>query len=251
MHPLNIFFDKVFVISIKRNQQRLDLFIKNNPDLDMEIFQGIDGTLLETGIKNVCDFPSSFFTDNNLMFEKCQVWNKGQLGCAMSNLLVQKEILKRKLQKVLVLEDDALLLGNQISYFKEAIKELPENWDLFYLGFNAISKWSEHPLKRVFLRIKYLVKPTSTNGMESNNRHKRFLSSSFSKHLNLPGIYTGTHAYALSYEGAKKIVALDTPLQHGFDTTLMYANYNGLVNGFSLRKPLFIPNSRFSTSLVN
>ena len=87
--------------------------------------------------------------------------------------------------------------------------------------------------------------------MSSRGLGKHFLTSSFSKRLNKPGLYTGTHAYALSYEGAKKIVAIDTPLRYGFDTTFMYANYNRLINSFSLKKPLFIPNGKFDSSLVN
>ena len=250
-HPLNVFFDKVFVISIHRNHQRLEMFLKSNPDLEIEIFPGIDGKELFPSIEYVCNFPMNFFVDNQLLYDRCQIWNKGQLGCAISNLMVQKEIIKRKLPKVLVLEDDAFLLINQMPHFIEATKELPDNWDLFYLGFNPISQWSEHPFKRMLLRIKYFVKPTSSNGMNSNKGQKRFLSSSFSENLNIPGIYTGTHAYALSYQGAKKIIAVDTPLQYGFDATLMHVNYNKLINSYSLKKSLFIPNQKFSTSLIN
>ena len=137
-HPLNVFFDKIFVITIKRNNERLEMFVKGNPDLEIEIFPGIDGTELFPSIKYVCNFPVNFFIENKLLYDRCQIWNKGQLGCAMSNLKIQKEIVDRKLQKVLVLEDDAFLVTNQIAYFNKAVKELPPDWDLFYLGFNAL-----------------------------------------------------------------------------------------------------------------
>ncbi len=250
-NPLNNYFDKIFLISIKRNQERLDTFLKNNPDLEVEVIQGIDGQALYPSLENVWYFPQSFFIEYQLDYDHCKQWNKGQLGCAMSNLLVQKEILKRKLQKVLILEDDAKLLSLNITMFDKAIKELPLDWDLFYLGYNSPTKWAEHKLSRLFVKLKHLIKPVFTENMSSRTITKRYFSSSYSRYLKIAGVYAGTHAYGLSYEGAKKIVTLDTPLKHGFDTTLMYANYNKLIKGFALKRPLFIPNPKFETTLVN
>lgn len=250
-HPLNVFFDKVFIISIKRNQQRLETFIETNSDLDVEIILGIDGKELYPTIEYVSNFPMSFFEENQLSPDRCKCLNKSQLGCAMSNLLVQKEIVKRNLKNALILEDDAFLLSKELLVFQRAVLELPPGWELFYLGFNAPSKWAAHPLTRILLKIKYFIKPALISGMSSANLQKRFFLSSFSKHINLPGIYVGSHAYALSNDGAKKIIFIDTPLQYGFDTTLMHASYHKLINSYSLKKPLFIPNPIFETSLIN
>lgn len=40
----------------------------------------------------------------------------------------------------------------------------------------------------------------------------------------MSGVYTGTHAYALSYEKAKKLVAINTHIQYGFDARMMQGN---------------------------
>ncbi len=251
IHPLNKYFDKIFLISIKRNSSRLLNFSSKYPTIEFEIFPGVDGKELFPSIEFIKDFPIDFFKTNNLSFDRCKVWNKGQLGCAMSNYLVQQEIVKRKLNKVLILEDDALLLENMLDYFQSAILELPEYWDLFYLGFNPLSKWSENSFTRFLLKLKHFIRPTITEGLSSGNLCKRYFPSSFSTKLNKPGLYGGTHAYALTYEGALKILDIDTPLKFGFDTTLMYANYNMLLKSISLKKPLFVPNPIFDTSLVN
>ncbi|MBY0476818.1 MAG: glycosyltransferase family 25 protein [Chitinophagaceae bacterium] len=250
-HPLNTFFDKVFIISIKRNEQRLQSFLQQNPDLKVEIFDGVDGRMLFPEIDQVFKFPLYFFEQNKLSYERCKRWNKGQLGCAMSNLFLQKKIVSEQIGKALIMEDDAFIKTESLLFFQKALLELPKDWDLFYMGYNPPSRWSENLFTRQLLRIKHFIKPAFSEGLSSGALGKRYFSESFSSHLNKPGIYGGTHGYALSYEGAKKILTIDTPLQFGFDTTLMYANYHKLLNSYSLKKPLIIPNSDFVTSLIN
>ena len=64
VHELNCFFDKIFIISIKRNSKRLELFLKENPLLNVEIYTGVDGHKLYPQIKYVHHFPQSFFKEN-------------------------------------------------------------------------------------------------------------------------------------------------------------------------------------------
>jgi glycosyl transferase family 25 len=248
---LNEYFDKIYVISIKRNSERLNEFLRKYPDLKVEVFQGIDGKDLFPKLEHVSMFPKIFFSENKLNYDRSKFWNKSQLGCSMSHLLLQKKIVEEKLNKVLILEDDALIIKDRIAYFQSAILELPKNWELFYVGYNPISRWSENKFTRMLLKIKHLIKPTNTDGLSSRDRNKHFFSKSYSKNLNIPGFYGGAHAYALSYEGVKKIVELDTPLSHGADTTLMYANFHKLINSYSIKKTFFVTNSSFKTSLIN
>jgi GR25 family glycosyltransferase involved in LPS biosynthesis len=166
-------------------------------------------------------------------------------------LSVQKLIIEKKLNRVLILEDDAYIIEHQLPLFKYAIAQLPQDWDLFYLGFNPISRWSENRFTRIAVKIKHFFKPSITEGLSSSSFNKQFFPQSYSKNLNIPGVYGGTHAYALSHEGAKKIVELDTPLKHGFDTTLMFANYHKLIKSFSLKKQLIIPNPIYPSTLIN
>lgn len=251
MHPLNAFFDKIFIISIRRNRSRLESFLAKNCHLEVEVFNGVDGKELFPKLPYVGQFPITFFHENQLSYQRCSCLNKGQLGCAISNLLVQKTIVEKQIKKALILEDDAYLLSHRLKIFDLALHELPPDWELFYLGYTSISKWSEQPLLRFILRMKHFLKPSFVEDLSTGSLNKRVFSSNYSKTLRIPGIYTGTHAYALSLEGARKIVMLDTPLQYGFDTTLFRANYHKLINAFAMKKPLFIPDANFETSLIN
>jgi glycosyl transferase family 25 len=251
-HPLNDFFDRVFVISIKRNYDRIELFKKLHPQLHFEIFDGIDGKELFPELEFVSQFPKDFFEIHNLQYERCKNWNKGQLGCAMSNLFIQKKIIADCIPKALILEDDALIIDENITCFQSSLKELPLDWELFYLGYNDFSRVMEYNwFIQQSIKIKYLLKAVKIEGKSSRTFSKRFFSKSFTKSLNIPGILGGTHAYAITIVGAKKIVKLDSPLKYGFDTTLMHANYHKIIRSFSLKERLIIPNENFETSLTN
>jgi glycosyl transferase, family 25 len=59
----------------------------------------------------------------------------GALGCALSHCAILKKCLSQGLDNVLVLEDDVYIRPDAQEVLNLAIKELPKNWDLFYLGF--------------------------------------------------------------------------------------------------------------------
>jgi GR25 family glycosyltransferase involved in LPS biosynthesis len=251
MHILNEFFDKIFVISIPRNRDRLKSFLESFDGVDVEIFEGIDGKNLFPELEATYFFPDSFYSDFNVNPSRGKMWNKGQLGCALSNLAVQKAIIDRKILKALILEDDSILLKNRIPFFQKSLYELPIDWELFYLGYNPLSKYSSKKLSRLLLKFKYWLNPRVLEGKSSGKKGKSFFAKGYSKNLVIPGMYYGTHAYALTYEGARKIVEIDTPLSYGFDTTLMHACYHRLVKAYALKTPIIIPNNNYETSLIN
>jgi glycosyl transferase family 25 len=239
MHILNRIFDKIYVISIPRNKQRLDDFYKRTQGIEIELFTGVDGKRFFPEFVHITEFPQPFFKEHNLVYDEVRIFNKGQLGCAMSHINIQREIIRLKLKKVLILEDDTFILSGQLKYFEEALRELPDDWELFYLGYTNVSRWVNNPLSKILLEMKYKLKPAFLDNYRSDEKGKMFLPKSFSKHLFTPGIYTGTHAYAISGSGAQKIVDYSSPIKYLSDMALMYGCYNKIVKGFALKKPLF------------
>jgi GR25 family glycosyltransferase involved in LPS biosynthesis len=246
---LNILFDKVFIITIERNSSRLETFIKQNKDLEIEIFKGIDGKKLFPELEFVHQFPDAFFKENSLNYEVCKSWNKSQLGCAMSNRHVQKEIVKRGLTNALILEDDAHILSDIEMVLTKATQELPTNWDLLYLGYNPISRWAEYSYLKYFVILKHFLFPRIFENLVTNKKGKNIFPKSYSRNLNIPGIYIGTHAYAVSLVGVKKLLEIDNPLRYGADRLLMYSNFHKKINAYSTKKSLINQNSLFSSSI--
>ena len=179
IHPLNQYFDQIFVISIDRNKKRLESFLRQNSGMSVEVFQGFDGKQIYPEIESISQFPSSFFIKHNLNFDRTIYWNKSQLGCAMSHYYLQKEIVKRKLLKTLILEDDSIIIKENIQPFVESCNEIPESWELFYLGYNPVSRWSENIFTRQLLRFKHFVFPVSPEVLKSGSLTNRFFQFHF------------------------------------------------------------------------
>lgn len=61
----------------------------------------------------------------------------GRIGCLKSHIEILKLAKKNKYKNVLVFEDDIkILVDNFSDITKTAFEQLPEKWDLFYLGAN-------------------------------------------------------------------------------------------------------------------
>ena len=55
----------------------------------------------------------------------------GEIGCALSHL----HIWKNMSSPLLVFEDDIILTNNFEKRLEKALSSLPEDWDIFYLGY--------------------------------------------------------------------------------------------------------------------
>ena len=119
MMYLNDFFDRIYLINLDRrvdrmNNVRLEL-LRNN--IEYERVSAIDGTLI-----------------TDLEFKPYQyVFNhKAEMALAHTLIKVFAEALVAGYEKILVLEDDVEF--EQLDLFGAAVTDLPEDFDLFYLG---------------------------------------------------------------------------------------------------------------------
>ena len=117
---------------------------------------------------------------------------KGAIGCAMSHKMIWEEVAKTKADLVLVLEDDAVILPNFTSKISAIISELPEEWDILYLGSG------QHTMEK---RI--------------------------SPHLAQPSRIYGLFGYAINWRGAQRLLKQGFPLRYQIDTEL-WLHFNSL-----------------------
>jgi len=130
----NIFFDKIFIINLKKDNlkklnilKQLDFYKINN----FEFIDAIDGTNIEY---------KDFFTNTELITKWEQIHKKkhinkpGELGCLLSHLHILKIAKERRYTKWLHLEDDVLFHKDFDKLFNNMLSEVPSNWDLLYLG---------------------------------------------------------------------------------------------------------------------
>lgn len=75
----------------------------------------------------------------------------GQAGCTLSHFSVLKNSIDNNISNYLVLEDDfEIELSKEELFIKlnNSLKELPENWDLLYLGGNLTNEYGKFPIQK-------------------------------------------------------------------------------------------------------
>tara|TARA_R110001592_G_scaffold153364_1_gene381756 strand:+ start:228 stop:899 length:672 start_codon:yes stop_codon:yes gene_type:complete len=126
---VNDFFNQVYLINLKRRPDKLkvcqQLFAKLN--IKYKISEAIDFC---DGIPE--DYPVK-------PIEGSFLWDRapGAWGCYVSHLEIIKDAKKNNYDKILILEDDVAIDDNFLSLFSQKVKDLPQDWKLFYLGASA------------------------------------------------------------------------------------------------------------------
>lgn len=99
-----------FLINLKRRDDRLKLI---NLPFNYKIFEATDGK-----VKYV-DYPKN---------------EQGFMGCLDSHRRLFSFAKENDINTIMILEDDVIVCDDFIIKLKKVMSELPDNWDLLYLG---------------------------------------------------------------------------------------------------------------------
>ncbi len=126
-----------------------------------------------------------------------------QIGCALSHLKVWKTFLATDEPTAMICEDDVVFKqGNTYALLEQAESQIPEDFDLLYLGCNECDyDTSKHTWWGTFLH-------TMANGGKS-------VQKQISENIYVPHIALGTHCYVISRSGAAKMCGM---LAKGLDS---------------------------------
>jgi len=116
---LDQFFDRIYLISLKRRPDRLEKFFAGiAPHVEdinnVVLIEAVDGPAQRPDLGS----------------------EAGKWGCTASHRKILNAILEGQDEKVLILEDDCEFFEDFEHKFLSAVNELPKNWDMFYLGGN-------------------------------------------------------------------------------------------------------------------
>lgn len=233
------YFDKILVVSVPRFTDRHYRVEKRLEGLPFDFFWGADklNMDLDTAKKD-----GTYDEGKAMQLERLnQPLSLGELACALSHRNVYEAMIKNGWKKILILEDDAWPLCNNLSLLPEALGELPDQWDLVYLGYLKHEQvTAKLKIKQVFYKILSsfgLMKWSYT--MVSN-----LLPKHYSFHLKKAGFHDCTHAYAITLEGAKKLLKAQTPVVYRADDLLSYTILKGNFTAF-VTEPKFIDQESF------
>ena len=89
---------------------------------------------------------------------------RGHTGCTLSHLALLKQV--KHEGQFMIIEDDIKVLKNGYDIAQDAFKELPDDWDLFYLGTTL-----NEPLVRYSNNLFRLKNAQATHAIMYNNQN--------------------------------------------------------------------------------
>jgi len=241
---LQNYFDKILVVSVPRFTARHESIKKNLEGLSFEFFWGADKLQLnydEARTDGTYDEQQAI-----KLQRQGKALNLGEIACSLSHRNLYAAMISNGWKKVLILEDDVLPLIENMQALPAALQELPENWELVYLGYLKHEKVTAAlKIKQFFYKIKSgLGLMTWTYKMVSN-----LLPRPYSTHLRKAGFHDCTHAYAVTTEAAKKLLERQTPVVYRADDLLSATIMKGELNAF-VTDPKFFDQEIFHNASI-
>jgi GR25 family glycosyltransferase involved in LPS biosynthesis len=189
MSFINRICDKVYVINLEKEKERLSAFdtqmSKNR--IKYERFNAVLGANVLKD-ERLTDYCNTFCTD-------------GMKGCALSHRSIWEDVVKKGYQNVLICEDDAMISDSFDRDFQNSYYHIPKDYDVLYLGCLFGCK-DDSVLNKVVTKV---------NGFDPQDINEKVVE--------VKGTI-GLHCYMVSLEGAKKLIA--NPITFHVDVQVMY-----------------------------
>ena len=185
---INRVCDKVFVINMDKDKERLNAFDKymSSNSIKYERLPAVDGSQINNDPR-LTDFCNVFCTN-------------GIKGCALSHRTIWEKMVENNYKNVLVFEDDAIINEKFDSKFQHIWNYLPKDYDIIYFGC-IFGCTDDSKVNEVFKKV--VSGPT-----EKVNEFVHTTKGA-----------AGTHCYMISLEGAKKF--LDKKINYHIDAQII------------------------------
>ena len=241
---LNHYFDKIFVVTVPRFTERHQKVRQHLQGLSFDFFWGADK--LQLNYDRVKTDGTYDEKKAKQLQRQGKELNLGEVACSLSHRMVYEEMIKHNWKRVLILEDDVLPLADQLSLLPTAIKELPAGWELVYLGY-----LKHETVTPALKRKQFFYKIISSLGLMKWSRKMvdNFLPVPYSSHLKKAGFHDCTHAYAITLEAAKKLLAAQTPVVYRADDLLSATIMKGELTAF-VTVPKFFDQEIFHNAAI-
>jgi glycosyl transferase family 25 len=178
---MNKSIDNVYLINMDKDKERLKNVTKelDKFNIKFERISGINPKILTNKQKN--KYVTNF----------CQKYcSNGAIGCGLSHFKIYEDVLKKKYNNVIVLEDDIYLTDDFLQILNDVLNELPNDYDILYIGSFGLSDLDQYYDYNILLKL------------VANNK-KIILNKN---NIYVPEFPLGTHAYIISNNGCKKIL---------------------------------------------
>ena len=224
---LQKYFDKIFVVTLPRFTERQQRMNEHLMGLPFEYFYGADK--LQINYEEAKTDGTYDETRAKKVQRQGKALNPGEIACSLSHRNIYSAMIKEGWQRILILEDDALPLQENLALLKTSLDELPADWELAYLGYLKHEKINfglkaKQFFYKLISRLGLMAwTPTMVNNL---------LPRPYSAHLKKAGFHDCTHAYAITRSAAKKLLAVQTPVVYRADDLLSSTIMKGELKAF-------------------
>lgn len=241
---LNTYFDKILVLTLPRLTQRMEDFRRVFDGLEYDFFYGLDkqDTSLAM-LKQKGEYDTEAY---RRFYKKPTEISLGMLCCSIGHLLMYEYIVAHGFQRTLILEDDAIPVSEHLGEFPVVVKELPGDWEVFYLGYE---KNENLGLREKIKRSVSLLWPNHAQLHMNRKLFRHYYPEPVSAHIAKAGFHDCTHAYAVTLEGARKLLQHRRPVRFHPDNLLSYCIGMGELNGYISRPKLISQLSAFTNTV--
>ena len=181
---INEYFDAVFVLTIPRNLQRREHIESQFEGLKFEYFEGIDGQTITEEDTRIDFYQASIVNGRKFLLNEA--------ACALSHFALLKLVVDRRVKRALIFEDDAVLIRKNACWIPYCLEHLPPDWEFLYLGYK------DGELRGYLREIE--------EHFGKKRRSEEVVSRTVGRGLRTAGGHELIHAYAVSIEGASKIL---------------------------------------------
>ena len=204
------YVDNVYLINMDKDTERLIKVTKECKkfNINFERFSGVNP--LKLSKKEL----------NKYVTQTCQnICPNGIIGCGVSHLKIYEDALKNNYKNILVLEDDVYFCDELYEEIDNAMKELPEDYDILYLGcFGWCDKKQIYNLDLNLLYHLYTYFLSKFKSKCKNECEKK-LNNNY-KYIHIPEFPLSTHAMIISKKGCKKLLNLIEKINYHIDVTI-------------------------------
>lgn len=198
----------------------------------------------ESKIKYLENYNLNPIWFNGVNGEKIKKWEKleyvskefekygtnGMIGCAISHIKLWEYILSNDLDYAIVFEDDIVLTINFDEYLGKALINVPEDFDILYLGGFGGNNDSNFTYRTFCLSKKECPSYKNIN-----------------EYISKPSVVTGLHGYIISKKGAEVLLKMTKgKVNDHIDVYINNLYKNGLLNNYIVN-----PRIAFQTSTDN
>lgn len=232
---LNSYYDKIFVLSVAAATERRALFAERFDGLDYTFFFGADKNTFTIDELETNGFFSDELTRKHHRFSKTM--RAGEIACSWSHKMMYEEMIAHNYKRILIFEDDAVPDEQMMNEIPAILSEIPADCELLMWGWNKNGKnGMKSDLKKFVYHIQHFIGSLKWD----HNTIRNLNAKPFSKHLKKAGFHDYTYAYAISLEGAKKLMAMQTPIQYIADNLLAHAATKKIVTAYIASPAVFL-----------